>query len=250
MTMYLSLRAAPVVTCLLSLAFLTACEKPTVDVNLHGVNYSDATFSYAVADPATPDKVGGGELIDPFGAGGTTCCATLPRKWRPGLQLLVRTTYWVEDRSNGKISNFQNSQIVEVPQYVDGKPGELWILREPGGKVSVISSDFQPDHSKWPGKVKGWPVPTLEYQRQRWEIYRKYEEDGVELFQALLEQLEKNPRMRAKKAWEAAQDYDPNAIKGFSGPDDPRYIASLKEDYKNGLQRSKKLLQDVMETRP
>jgi hypothetical protein len=236
--------------CLLSLSFLTACEKPTVNVSLHGVNYSDATFFYAVADPQTPEKPAGGETIDPFGAGGTTCCAVLPRQWRPGLKLLVRTSYWTEDRVTKKISEFKDKQTVEVPQYLDGKPGELWVLREADGKISVISSDFQPDHPKWPGKVKGWPVPTLEYQRERWEIYRAYEEDGVKLYQNFLDELEKEPLVRAKEAWEYSKQNHPSEIREYTGPDDPRYIDFLREHYKSGLGRSKQLLNRVMEERP
>jgi hypothetical protein len=36
--------------------------------------------------------------------------------------------------------------------------GELWVLRGADGSMSVVSSDFQPDHPNWPGRVKDWPV--------------------------------------------------------------------------------------------
>lgn len=68
-------------TCLATVSMLCACEKSTVGVNLHGVNYSGQTFSYVVSDPAKPESGSGGELIDPFGAGGMTCCVTLPKVW-------------------------------------------------------------------------------------------------------------------------------------------------------------------------
>jgi len=55
-----SLRVVVLPACLLSMLLITACEKPTLNVNLHGVNYSGETFSYAVADPATSDRASGG----------------------------------------------------------------------------------------------------------------------------------------------------------------------------------------------
>jgi hypothetical protein len=144
----------------------------------------------------------------------------------------------------------KEEHLVEVPPYVDGKPGELWVLRAADGDVSVISSDFQPDHPKWPGKVKGWPVPSLEYQRERWELQRKHEAEGVELYLSLLDELKKDPLRRAKDAWDFRQKDDPGSLRGYSGPQDPRYQLMLKQEYEEGLERSRRLLQQVMETRP
>jgi hypothetical protein len=229
---------------------LSACEKPTSNVNIHGVNYSSDTFSYHVSDPAKPDSSGGGELIDPFGAGGTTCCVTLPNKWRTGIKVLVHTTHWLPQRPDGSLPEVKEEHLVEVPPYVDGKPGELWVLRAADGTVSVISSDFQPDHPKWPGKVKGWPVPSLEYQRERWELQRKHEAEGVELYLSFLDELKKDPLRRAKDAWDFRQKDDPGSLRGYAGPQDPRYQLMLKQEYEEGLERSRRLLQQVMETRP
>lgn len=244
-------RIAPtLVSCCIGSVLLGACEKKSVNVNVHGVNYTGDTFSYDVADPAKPERGAGGELIDPFGAGGTTCCVVLPSKWRPGIKLQVRTKYWVERKSDGKLSEFKDLDIVEVPPYADGKPGELWVLREQDGKVSVVSSDFQPDHEKWPGKIKGWPIPSLEYRRERWELYRKYEQGGVDLYRELIEKLEKSPETEAAEAWSVAEQYNRESIKNFSGPKDSRYIEYLKQEYEEGLQRSKLRLKKVMEERP
>ncbi|MFL6676562.1 MAG: DUF3304 domain-containing protein [Massilia sp.] len=46
-----------------------------------------------MVDPAKPDSSGGGELSDPFAAGGTTCCFSLPKKWRPGIKVRLHTTH-------------------------------------------------------------------------------------------------------------------------------------------------------------
>jgi hypothetical protein len=244
------IRASLVPVCLFGALLLSACGKPTVDVNLHGVNYTGDTFSYRVMDPADPNQGSGGELIEPFGAGGTMCCATLPREWRPGIKLEVRTTHWLKKRPDGILPEVKAVHTVEVPRYVDGKPGELWVVREANGSVAVISSDFQPNHPKWPGKVKGWPVPSRAYQMERWELFKKLEEEKVELYVSLLSELDKSPETRAKKAWESAKNYDKSSIQGFSGPEDPRFLIALRADYREGLERNRKSLKEIIEAKP
>lgn len=238
--------------CLAMVCGSSACERhTTVDVSLHGVNYSDRVFSYSVKDPLAKDKSGaGGELIDPFGAGGTMCCVTLPMTWRPGLKLQVDTTYWLDKRPDGVLPEIKETRLVDVPPYVNGKPGELWVLRAVDGSVSVVSSDFQPDHPKWPGKTKGWPVPSLEYRRERWKILYDHEQGGVENALSLLEELKKEPKSRAKEAWEFAREHDRKSIEGFSGPDDPKYVVFLKRDYEAYLEYSRGRVRQLMEEKP
>ncbi|QOY93699.1 DUF3304 domain-containing protein [Massilia sp. UMI-21] len=236
--------------CLAMIFLLSACEKPTVDVNVHGVNYTKDTFSYVVSDPVKPDTGSGGELVDPFGAGGMTCCVTLPKKWRPGIKLRVRTTYWVEEGPERQIQVFNGEHVVDVPNYLDGKPGELWVLREADGQVSVISSDVQPDHPGWPGKVKGWPIPSLEYRLERWELFRKHQQMYVDTFSQLLDELEKSPDARAKEAWAQEIKYHKESLNSFSGPEDPRYREYLKKDYLKDLEYSRAELAKIMEMKP
>ncbi|MFC5461530.1 DUF3304 domain-containing protein [Massilia niabensis] len=236
--------------CLLGTFLLSACEKQTVDVNLHGVNYTGDTFSYWVMDPTNPERGSGGELIDPFGAGGTLCCATLPRKWQPGIKLTIRTTHWLKERPDGSLPEVKKEHVVEVPKYVDGKPGELWVLRNADESVSVVSSDLQPDHVQWPGKVKGWPVASLEYRRERWELFRKHEEGGVRLFLSALAELAEDPEKHTKEEWAHTKKYNPSELIGFSGHGDPKYRDFLRKQHEEGLERSRKLLKNVMDARP
>jgi hypothetical protein len=151
---------------------------------------------------------------------------------------------------DNSLPEVKETHVVEVPRYMDGKPGELWVLRTADGSIDLISSDFQPDHEKWPGKVKGWPVPSLKYRRERWELYRHHEEGGVRLYTSLLAQLENTPEAEAKEAWEHAKEYEPASLKGFAGPRDPRYRAALKAHYLEGLEESHRRLKNVMEARP
>lgn len=227
-----------------------ASEKKTIEVSLRGVNYSPSEFRYYIIDPNNPESSGGGELIDPFGAGGITCCAILPRNWHQGAKLKVRTTHWKKNVSDGARVEVTEVHQVEVPRYPNGKPGELWVLREGDGKISLVSSDHQPDHPNWPGKIKGWPVSSFEYRREKWEIFRKHEADGLASTTKFLNDLDKYPVVTALKMWETEREYDPKSVAGFSGPNDPRYLASLKTRYKQGLEENRQRLQKVLEGRP
>lgn len=244
------IRLLLVAALLLGTSLLSACGKSTVDVSLHGVNYTVDPFTYMVMDPVDPEKISGGEHIDSFSAGGTTCCATLPRKWRPGIKLQIRTTHWLKARPDGSLPEIKQAHVVEVPKYVDGKPGELWVLRNAGGSVSVVSSDLQPDHAQWPGKVKGWPVPSLEYRRERWELFRKHEADGVASYLSALAELTENPEKHLKKNWEFTEKYNPDELGEFSGPSDPKYREFLKKRHEEGLVRSREWLKNIMDEKP
>jgi hypothetical protein len=231
-------------------AVLAGCEKPDVAVNIHGVNYKGDAFSYYVADPARPDSGAGGELIDAFAAGGTTCCFTLPKIWRPGIKVQISTTHWLPKLPDNSLPEVKETHIAEVPRYADGKPGELWVLRMADGGIGLVSSDVQPDHEKWPGKVKGWPVPSLEYQRERWELLREHKRDFVEAHVSLLRGLEESPRGAARQAWAHAKEYEPSSLTGFTGPEDPRYIVALRKEYEEGLKEAQQELKKFEGTRP
>jgi Protein of unknown function (DUF3304) len=79
-------RARLLAACLLAVSVFSGCGKSTVSVDIHGLNYSGIEFSYMLVDPDGPDNSSVGEHIDPFAAGGTTCCYPLPKQWRPGIK--------------------------------------------------------------------------------------------------------------------------------------------------------------------
>jgi hypothetical protein len=237
-------------TCLAVTPLLGGCEKATVPVSIHGVNYTGQTFSYVIEDPANSKNSGGGELIEPFSSGGTMCCYALPSKWRPGIQVRITGRHWLTKKDDGSLPEIVETKVVEVPQYVDGKAGELWVLREANGALSIVSSDYQPNHAKWPGKVKGWPVPSLEYRRSRWDISIEHEAGGVRLYQNLLRSMKSSPQTRAEESWRFDQERDPKSLAGFTGPNDKRYHAFLIQEYEEGLIRSTEKLRRLKEQRP
>lgn len=224
--------------CLLSVPMLVACAKSTLPVSLHGVNYSGQVFSYVLVDPENPKNTGGSGLIDPYAAGGTECCYELPKKWRPGLRISVRSTHWVGKLADNTLRDVVENHSVDVPRYADGRPGELWVLRTLNGGMDLVSSDFQPDHTQWPGKVKGWPVPSLEYQRERWDLYIDHQMSFVKALEELSNELSSSPDKAAEGAWEHAMQYDKKSLVGYNGPNDLKYRAKLKDEYEDELRQT------------
>jgi hypothetical protein len=219
-------------------------------VSIHGVNYTGQTFSYVIEDPANSKNSGGGELIEPFSSGGTMCCYELPSKWRPGIQVRITGRHWLPKKDDGSLPEIVETKVVDVPKYVDGKAGELWVLREANGALSVVSSDYQPNHAKWPGKVKGWPVPSLEYRRSRWDLHIEQKHAYVRVYTGLLKALNETPIEHAAESWQHAQERDPKSLKGFSGPKDERYLERLRIRYETSLGEVKGELRKLQEQRP
>jgi hypothetical protein len=236
---------------LFCIQMLTACAKTgTASVSIHGVNYTDQVFSYRVEDPANSENHGGGELIDRYAAGGTMCCYDLPKKWRPGIKIKVDVTRWLPKKADENLTEVHENHVVEVPPYVDGKVGELWVLRNADGTIGVVSSDYQPDHEKWPGKVKGWPVPSLAYQRERWDLYIQLAEDEVKAAKELMIELGKIPDQYALESWEGFMKHRPKDLDGFTGPSDPKFRNKLKTDNEEWLKSSQLKLKELRESRP
>lgn len=234
----------------LLLPLLSACAKTDVPVSIHGVNYSGEIFRYFIVDPNDKKNNGGGETIDPYGAGGTMCCYSLPKKWRPGIKVQINATHWLSNKTDDNLQEVSETKIVEVPAYANGHPGELWVLRGEKGELDLISSDYQPDHAKWPGKIKGWPIPSVEYRRERWQVYMDYEQGGVKLFEGLLAELRDAPDKRAKDSWDYAKKDDPKSLAPYSGPEDVRYREALKAEYTQSLMRSRKKVEQLKKERP
>ena len=124
------------------------------------------------------------------------------------------------------------------------------MVREADGTLGLISSNYQPNHPKWPGKIKGWPVPDLAYRRERYDLYIKEAQDMVELYQEMLEELKITPAKRATASWEYTSRSDTKELKPYSGPLDPAYLAMLRKDYQSSLLLAQEKLQQLKKSRP
>jgi hypothetical protein len=236
--------------CILSTPLLAACAKPPLPVSIHGVNYSAEPFSFVLQDPADTRNHGDGELVDSYAAGGTTCCYVLPKKWQPGMKVSILSTHWLGKAADHSLRDVASVHSVDIPRYADGKPGELWVLRAADGTMDIVSSDFQPDHPKWPGKVKGWPIPSLKYQRERYDLYIDHEEGGVRLYEKMLVELDTTPDQRAAEDWNFTIHDDKKSLDGYSGPTDVKYRAKLRREFEDGLKRSRHQLEQLQKARP
>ena len=239
-------------------SMLTACAKPgasgtageSIPAPIHGVNYTAEPFSFVVIDPQNPKNYGGGEIINSYGAGGTMCCYSLPVKWRPGLKVEITETYWLPMKADQTLPEVKKKHVVEVPAYQGGEVGALWVLRGPGGEMTVVSSGVQPDHPSWPGKTKGWPIPSVEYQRQLQDQSIAESQSTVDLYVSSLDELSKDPGKHAKEEWDSIKVLQPARIKSFKGPDDQAYLAMLRRDYEGHLARAQSDLKKKKAARP
>ena len=233
----------------LLLPMLSACADKDVPVSIHGVNYSGEVFSYVIVDPKNEANRGGGELIDPYAAGGTLCCYDLPRRWRSGIQVRVDATHWLPRKADGSLPEVQQTQLLEVPAYADGKPGELWVLRDADGKLSIVTSDYQPDHASWPGKIKGWPVPSLEYRREKWDVHIAQASSDLASAERYLKELTTTPEESIAGTWDALKERFPADIRGFTGAADPAFVIKVRADRENGVREKRLKLQELQKER-
>jgi hypothetical protein len=221
-----------------------------VSVSIHGVNHSGDTFQFSVIDPRDTSNTGGGELIGPYEAGGIVCCFRLPSKWAPGTSVEIQSKHWLSTGDGKESSGIYMKHMVEVPPYASGEAGELWVLRMADGVIDVVSSDLQPNHPQWPGKIKGWPVASREFMLKRWELERKNAESGVQLYRGLIAKLEKSPESTLDKVWAYDKENREDEIKLFSGSRDPAYMQYLIERYKEGLRWTESRLAQIMRGKP
>lgn len=227
-----------------------ATSKNGVSVSLHGVNYTAESFQYVVTDPKDPSNSGGGEHIAPFSAGGTMCCYKLPKQWAPGLQVQVHATHWEKLGPEKKLEEITHVHMVELPRFPDKKIGALWVLRTKEGEIELVITDVQPSHPDWPGRVKGWPVPSLEYRQERWELYRKSAQGNVDLYQSLLSKLHRDPQKELQESWEYDKKQRSKEVSVFNGPEDRAYAAYLEKRYLEGLKRSELRLEQILKAKP
>lgn len=221
-----------------------------VSVSIHGVNHSGDTFQFSVIDPRDTSNTGGGELIGPYEAGGIVCCFKLPSKWAPGTTVEIQSKHWLSTGDGKETSGIYTKHMVEVPPYASGQAGELWVLRMADGKIDVVSSDLQPNHPQWPGKIKGWPVASREFMLKRWELYRHSAQDDVDNYRDALSDLQTKAKKDLREVWELHKKYSREEVSGFSGPEDPAYSAYLKKRYVKGLRRSELKLEQILRAKP
>lgn len=162
---------------LVPLVLLAGCSSlgagQQLGATLTAVNYTDWPFDWVgVARVAEPEKAMAADRVTAFGASGQMCCVSLPAKWQPGMELVVQTQDGTRAKNSDEWDKEKIPTInhrVAVPRYDSSDVGTVWVQLLPGGKVELVVSRYAPTHAQWPGKVKGWPVPTVEFRRKIWD---------------------------------------------------------------------------------
>ena len=235
---------------------LTACAKTELSANgrvpvaVHGVNYTAQEFGYVLVDLVDKENGVGEETITAYGAGGTVCCFSLPKQWHLGLKAELRATVWLPPTLEDNLPAAKRSYFLDIPAYEQGKAAELWVVRTADDEFSLIASNFQPDHPKWPGKIKGWPVPSVEYQRIIHARFLKEAQSDVKLFESSLADLKNQPVEHGKGMWSDRMISEAKALKAYKGPEDPAFLTSLREEYQTGLVEARGKLKSVKAAQP
>jgi len=223
---------------------------PTVSVNVHGVNYTEDPFAYIVIDQKNSSNRAGGEHVSPYSGGGIMCCFNLPKRWAPQLKVNIQVTYWLKKNGEDQLQEVKKLYVVDVPHYTTGRTGELWVLRTAGGGVEIVMSEVEPGNAEWPGKIKGWPRPSLSFQRERWDIDRKQAEINVSVYQDGLKELNSSTEIDMSEEWDLDMKYHTRDVKVFSGPNDAAYLDYKRKIYTEGLKRSKARLDQLLKNKP
>jgi len=138
---------------------LTACahlneQRTNTDflpVSVVGMQHMGPDFNVSdfYVDGAAGGNIGRG------GGGGSMCCANLPRKWRPGMSVVVRWSVgdWShENRAEIEAGNYKSVRSggaykATVPVEKYDKPGRLYTHFFPGGKVRVLVGAGSPERA-------------------------------------------------------------------------------------------------------
>lgn len=147
-----------------------------------------------------------------------------------------------------KIQTMTESSVINIPKYVE--PQEMWVVRDTTGEMNIILSDFQPDHPKWPGKVKGWPLPTLAYRRERADIVIRATQSDIKAVEDLFNGMKNKPNETAKEMWQFSEKYNRSSIEGYAGYTDKNYQNSLIRHLGESLAEGKKTMKSLEANRP
>lgn len=246
------------------LLILTAgcASSPPTPINDHlaaettTLNYTGKEIEYiAIHEPGKATNGAGGGALSPYGASGSMCCFSLPKSWRPGLQVLVEFKFWKEEGDSYPHTNHPSmraaafkvfSRLVDVPPYTIADVGTVWTIMHADETVEVLVSDLSPLHPQWPGRVKGNPVPSREYRLKLWEE----EVERAEARLKLWEPHDYNDQSSRRDSWNFFVRESPDEIREYSGPDDQKFVRHLMERRERAISSAMRTLKRLQERRP
>ncbi|MEJ5220430.1 MAG: DUF3304 domain-containing protein [Tepidiforma sp.] len=226
------------------LVLLAGCSVPDdeVAVPVSAINYTERELgSFLFIHPETKTPAGGPGLA-PYEAGGTMCCYRLPKQWRPGIKVRLRY-YWYE----GSLQAPRTEREFELPRYAGGRVGMLWAVFYGGDDVEVVVSDVDPGHMDWPGRLKHWPQPSLAYKRKLWQQEMDELKARLSKFESAAQGA---PAEELQEAWAFYQKWEPDSVRGFSGPDDPAFAEWRKNSFAEAAEQTRQRIRQLEEKRP
>ncbi|HJV75986.1 MAG TPA: DUF3304 domain-containing protein [Noviherbaspirillum sp.] len=146
---------------------------------IRSLNYSSREiFSISAERPGEPNSGGGGDALNPYSSGGAICCFSVPSVWRPDIKVVVRYRFYPEPE--------YRQALVTLPPYPDGKASQIWLIVHEDETAEAVVSHYGPSREEWPGKVKGYPVPSREYRLKLWERKMEQEQEALNRFQKVV----------------------------------------------------------------
>ncbi|KMN35539.1 hypothetical protein VI26_11005 [Chromobacterium sp. LK1] len=167
-----------------------------IGVSLTAVNYTDEDYDVVgIARADDPEQLEAMERVAAYAGSGAMCCVSLPTQWRPGLKVVVKTRLGTKAKTYQEWAHEKiplRTHELEVPRYEE--PATLWVQILDGGKLAAVVSRYDPPNANWPGVVRGWPRPSLEFRQKVWDREMKLLQGDLADFQLEVKKG-KNPNL-------------------------------------------------------
>ncbi len=137
-----------------TLATLSGCAEPTSSAGVTGYNHTSNRSIYtfgvngSMGMPLGPEE----------GGGGTSCCATIPSQWRPGINVKVRWEYQNFRDIPAPQPEVREAEV-ELPRYIQNDIGRIAVHFFPDHKIKVVVTSKDIGHPQYPDGLN-WGVPT------------------------------------------------------------------------------------------
>ncbi|BEP75444.1 DUF3304 domain-containing protein [Variovorax sp. V59] len=146
-------------------ALLIGCGDERVPASVEGYNHMTdrSILSFTV------DGAGGPNIGPESGGGKSSCCASIPARWRPGMKVKVEWSYGSGAEGTPPPPPPQEAEI-EIPEY-SSRAGSIQAHFYLNHKVKVVVATYGIEHPRYPMSDEDklpWETSKqlLEYEKQ------------------------------------------------------------------------------------